>query len=54
MDALSSVLRSVKLDSAIFFNAEFSEPWRIWSPPAAEMREALAAAAEHVVIYHLL
>lgn len=54
MDALSSVLRSVKLDSAIFFNAEFSEPWRIWSPPAAEMREALAPAAEHVVIYHLL
>jgi len=32
MDVLSEVLKAVKLDGAIFFNAEFSAPWCFRSP----------------------
>ena len=27
MDVLSEVLKAVKLDGALFYNAEFSAPW---------------------------
>ena len=32
MDVLSEVLRVVRLEGALFFNAEFSTPWSISSP----------------------
>jgi AraC-like DNA-binding protein len=54
MDALSEVLRVVKLDSAIFFNAEFSEPWCLCSPEARAIAPVLAPRAGHVIVYHLL
>jgi AraC-like DNA-binding protein len=54
MDALSEVLRVVKLESAIFFNAEFSEPWCLFSPQSSTLAPALAPGAGHVIIYHLL
>lgn len=54
VDALSEVLRVVKLDSAIFFNAEFSEPWCLCSPEAREIAPVLAKRAGHVIVYHLL
>lgn len=54
MDALSEVLRVVKLDSAIFFNAEFSEPWCLCSPEARTIAPVLAPRAGHVIVYHLL
>jgi Cupin len=37
MDALSEVLRVIRLDSAIYFNAEFSEPWCLRSPNSCEL-----------------
>jgi len=54
MDALSEILRVIKLDSAIFFNAEFSEPWCLASPESRRLAPVLAQGAGHVIIYHLL
>lgn len=54
MDALSEILRVIKLDSAIYFNAEFSEPWCLASPESRALAPVLARRAAHVIIYHLL
>jgi AraC-like DNA-binding protein len=54
MDALSEVLRVVKLDGAVFYNAEFSSPWRFGSPASRMLAPYLAPGADHVIIYHLL
>ena len=54
MDALSEVLKVVKLDGAIFYNAEFSSPWRFASPGSKVMAPLLAPGSDHVIIYHLL
>ncbi len=54
MDVLSEVLRVVKLDGAVFYNAEFSTPWSYRSPPSCTVVPYLAPAAGHVIIYHLL
>jgi AraC-like DNA-binding protein len=54
MDALSEILRVIKLDSAIYFNAEFSEPWCLASPEACTLAPILVHGAAHVIIYHLL
>jgi hypothetical protein len=54
MDAISEVLRVIKLDSAIYLNGEFSEPWCIASPEARALAPLLGHEADHVIIYHLL
>jgi AraC-like DNA-binding protein len=54
VDALSEVLKVIRLDSAIFFNAEFSEPWCLFSPESRRIAPMLAPGAGHVIVYHLL
>src|SRR5581483_2424595 len=54
MDAFSEVLSAVKLEGALFFNAEFSSPWGLAAPHSASMANALLPGAEHLVIFHLL
>jgi AraC-like DNA-binding protein len=54
MDPLSEVLKVVKLEGALFYNAEFSSPWRFGSPASRLLAPYLAPGAEHVIIYHLL
>jgi AraC-like DNA-binding protein len=54
VDALSDLLRVVKLESAIFFNAEFSEPWCLASPESTRIAPVLAPGTGHVIIFHLL
>jgi len=54
MDLLSDVLKVVRLDSAIYFNAEFSEPWCLRTPESRRVAPILKPGAEHVIIYHLL
>jgi len=54
MDALSEVLKVVKLQGAMFYNGEFSAPWSFRSPPSCNVAPSEAAGAEHVIIYHLL
>lgn len=54
MDVLSEVLKAVRLDGALFFNAEFSAPWCFSSPPSPTLAPYLSAASKHVIIFHLL
>jgi AraC-like DNA-binding protein len=54
MDLVSEVLRVVRLDSAIYFNAEFCEPWCLASPDSRTLAPVLASASAHVIIYHFL
>ena len=53
MDALSEVLKIVKLRGALFFNAEFSAPWCVSSSPR-QIAPLLCPGAEHVIMYHYL
>lgn len=52
MDALSDVLRVVRLKGGVFLHAEFSAPWCIASQITAEDCGALVEGAEHLVLYH--
>jgi AraC-like DNA-binding protein len=54
MDALAEVIRAIKVDSAIYLNAEFSAPWCIASPEATALATIFGRGAGHVIIYHLL
>lgn len=54
MDVLSDVLRAVKLDGAMFYDAEFSSPWSFRSPASRNMSPYLQSRPGHVIIYHLL
>ncbi len=54
MDAISEILNGVKLNGAVFFNAEFSAPWGLSMPAANLMAARLAPGAEHIVLYHLV
>lgn len=54
MEALSEVLKAVKLDGAVFYNAEFSAPWAAHSIDARTVASYLSPNSQHVVIFHLL
>src|SRR4030095_8527935 len=54
MDALAEILRVIKLDSAIYLNGEFSEPWCVWQPKASVLAPMFVRGGGHVIIYHLL
>jgi AraC-like DNA-binding protein len=54
MDVLSEVLKGVKLDGAMFYNAEFSAPWCFCSPASSILAPYLSANSKHVIIFHLL
>jgi AraC-like DNA-binding protein len=54
MDALSEVLKVVKLESAFFHNAEFSAPYSYSSPEASRLAPCITQPPGHVIIYHLL
>ena len=54
MDVLSEVLKLVKLEGAIYYNAEFTEPWGFRAPPSCVLAPHFTPAGSHVIIYHLL
>jgi AraC-like DNA-binding protein len=54
VDAFSEVLSSVKLQGALFFNAEFSAPWGFSSPRSSLLAPDLMPGAEHLVIFHFV
>src|SRR5207247_1274246 len=54
MDALSDVLKSVRLEGAVYLNAEFTAPWCVQAKYGlASVRQRLAGA-EHVVFFHFV
>ena len=54
MDALSDVLRSVRLEGACYITAEFTAPWCIRGELGLESVRARLADAEHVAFFHFL
>ena len=54
MDALSEVLRLVRLTGAVFLNAELTAPWAITTMSAREIGAVLMPEAQHVIEYHLI
>ena len=54
MDVLSTVLKTVKLEGALFYNAEFSSPWSFRAPASCLVAPYLSPEPRHVIIYHLL
>ena len=54
MDALSELLRVVKLRGALFFDALCSAPWCVRAPPSGELGRYLDAPAGHVIEFHLI
>jgi AraC-like DNA-binding protein len=54
LDALSDVLRIVRLTGAVFMDAEFTAPWCIGEPAGVDVCIEHLPDAQHVVIYHLL
>src|SRR5215470_14901225 len=47
MDAFSEILSGVKLNGAVYFNAEFSAPWGFTTPPRN-------ISDEYMVLYHFV
>jgi len=54
MDALSEMLRVVRMVGAIFIHARFSAPWCYYSPRADVAAPFLEPGAERVVIFHMV
>ena len=53
-DALSDVLRTVRLSGAVFFLIEASAPWVIEVPDGETLAPALLPRAQHVISYHVV
>ena len=54
MDALSDVLRLVRLTGAVFLDAEFTAPWCVSAPSGVTVCTQRMPLAQHVVTYHLV
>ena len=54
MDILSEILKVVKLEGALFFNAEFSAPWCVSSTGSNAIAPNFAPGAKHLILYHFL
>ncbi len=54
MDVLSTVLKTVKLEGTMFYNAEFSAPWSLRSPASCFLAQYLSPEPRHIILYHLL
>jgi AraC-like DNA-binding protein len=52
MDALSDVLRVVRLKGGVFLHAEFTAPWCLHSQVSPRDLGSMLEGAEHVVLYH--
>jgi AraC-like DNA-binding protein len=54
MDALSDVLRAVRLTGAIFFDVQASAPWVAETPAGKSIVAAMFPGAEHLISYHVI
>jgi AraC-like DNA-binding protein len=54
MDALSDLLRVVRLDAAYFYPVEAAEPWSVESVGAHELAPRILPGTEHLIAYHVL
>jgi AraC-like DNA-binding protein len=54
MDTLSEVLKSVRLEGALFLNAKFTAPWCIRGRYGMASIKQRLAGADHVLMFHFL
>lgn len=54
MDALSELLRAVKLSGAMFFDAQCAAPWCVRSPPARSFSRYVAPQSSLLIEFHLI
>lgn len=54
MDALSDVLRAVRLTGAIFFDVQAGEPWVAETPAGSSIVSAMFPGSEHLISYHAI
>src|SRR5215831_20067641 len=54
MDALSDVLKSVRLEGAVYLNAEFTAPWCVRANFGLAKARARLAGADHVLCFHFM
>ncbi|MCD6077420.1 MAG: transcriptional regulator, AraC family [Ramlibacter sp.] len=54
MDALSDVLRTIRLQGALFLNGQFHEPWCVDARPAISMAPLLCPGAQQMAILHMV
>lgn len=54
MDALSEAMRAVRVTGALFFNGEFSAPWRFATPSQDQFGPRISPDSERLVLFHLV
>ena len=54
MDALSDVLRAVRLTGAVFFDVKASNPWVAETPPGPTIVRNIFPDADHLMSYHVV
>jgi AraC-like DNA-binding protein len=54
MDVLSDVLRTIRLEGALFFHADLGAPWCVNVPKGANMARILKPGAQGLAIFHLV
>jgi AraC-like DNA-binding protein len=54
MDALSDVLRAVRLTGAVFFDVEASDPWVAETPAGPSIVRNIFPDADHLMSYHVV
>jgi AraC-like DNA-binding protein len=54
MDALSDVLKSIRLEGAVFINAEFTAPWCVRAKYGLVRARERLADSQHLVFFHFL
>lgn len=53
-DALSDLLRSVRLRGAVFYYVSFRDQWSAERLAAKDISEAVMPGCEHVMEYHMI
>lgn len=53
-DALSDLLRSIRLRGAAFYYVSFRDQWAAEAPAAKDIAEAVMPGCEHVMAYHMV
>jgi AraC-like DNA-binding protein len=54
LDALSELLRVIRLGGTAFIDAELSAPWAVETPPPSALAARLASGEERVIPYHFV
>src|SRR5690349_22859395 len=54
MDALSDVLRAVRLSGAFFFDVTARGPWVAETPKGCLVVDAMFPGSDHLISYHLM